>query len=117
LVGQVRGDMQAKVKANGASQTLVVTANRLRDGSVVWLAGRGDWTRRVEEAAVFAGAQVVAAALAEAEAAERRQIVVDPYAVEVVLTEAGPRPLRMRERLRVAGPSVVPPGTAMPAAE
>ena len=46
--------MQAKVKAKGAAQPLVVTANRLRDGRVVWLAEGGRWSERVAEARVFA---------------------------------------------------------------
>jgi hypothetical protein len=99
--------MQAKVKAKGAAQKLVVTANRLRDGRVVWLAQNGEWVETVREAAVFPGEQVESG-LAVAEEAERRHVVVAPYPVEVDTTPRGPVPLRMRERLRVAGPSVLP---------
>ena len=49
--------MQAKVKA-GASQSLVVTANRLRDGRVVWLAGGTVWREDVRAAEVFGGPAV-----------------------------------------------------------
>lgn len=98
--------MQATAKAVRSAQALVVTANRLTDGRVVWLAADGGWTGVLREAAVFQGEQV-GAGLAAGEAAERQQLVVAPYAVEVTATDRGPRPLRMRERLRAAGPSVL----------
>jgi sulfite reductase (NADPH) hemoprotein beta-component len=97
--------MQAKVKTKGSTQPLVVTANRLRDGRVVWLAEAGRWAETLGEAEIFAG-EAVAAGLAEAEAAEQRQVVVGPYAVEVAATAAGIMPLRARERFRADGPSV-----------
>ncbi len=99
--------MQAKVKARG-TQPLVVTANRLRDGRVVWLGGGGIWSERVGDAAIFDGAGV-AAGLSAAAQAEAEQIVVAPYEVEVTLKPGGPEPLRMRERVRVVGPSVLAP--------
>ncbi len=99
--------MQAKVRARGATQRLVVTASRLHDGSVVWQTPAGGWSGDVRAAAVI-GSDALAEALAAAEAAERRQVVVGPYAVEVAETAAGPVPLSMRERLRVSGPSVLP---------
>jgi hypothetical protein len=97
--------MQAKVKVK-KGQALVVTANRLRDGRVVWLGADGIWAEGVRAAAVFAG-ENVAEGLARAQADEARQLVVTPYEVEVAETPDGPVPLRMRERLRVAGPSVL----------
>jgi sulfite reductase (NADPH) hemoprotein beta-component len=99
--------MQAKVKAKGSAQPLLVTANRLRDGRVVWLAADGGWTEAVRDAAVFAGEQVETG-LARGQEAELHQLVVGPYAVEVTLGAAGPVPLRMRERVRLDGPSVLP---------
>ena len=97
--------MQAKVKTKGAAQPLVVTANRLRDGRVVWLADGGRWSERVAEAEVFAG-EAVEAGLALGAAAEQRQEIVGPYAAEVTLGAAGPVPLRAREKFRAAGPSI-----------
>jgi hypothetical protein len=38
--------MQATVKTKGTAQPLVVTANRLRDGRVVWLAEGGHWAEQ-----------------------------------------------------------------------
>jgi hypothetical protein len=101
--------MQAKVKA-GASQSLVVTANRLRDGRVVWLAGGTVWREDVRAAEVFGG-PAVEVGLAEGGAAETRREVVGAYAVAVTLTADGPWPLSMRERIRAEGPSI-PAGIA-----
>jgi hypothetical protein len=101
--------MQAKVKI-GAAQSLVVTANRLHDGQVVWLAAGGGWSEDARAAAVFAGG-AVAAGLAEGAAAEARQQVVGAYAVEVAAGAGGAWPLSMRERIRAAGPSI-PAGIA-----
>jgi Protein of unknown function (DUF2849) len=97
--------MQAKVKAKGSEQPLVVSANRLRDGRVVWLAEGGRWSTLVADAAVFFG-EGVEAGLALGAAAEGRQDVVGPYAVEVAVGAAGPVPLRAREKFRAGGPSV-----------
>jgi Protein of unknown function (DUF2849) len=99
--------MQAKVKAKGTAQPLVVTANRLRDGRVVWLAEGGRWAEHVAEAAVFAG-EGVESGLALGAEAERQQIVVGPYAAEVTVGAAGPVPLRAREKFRADGPSIGP---------
>ena len=96
--------MQAKVKTKGAAQPLVVTANRLRDGRVVWLADGGRWSERVAEAQVFAG-EAVEAGLALGAEAERQQAIVGPYAAEVTLGAGGPVPLRAREKFRADGPS------------
>lgn len=82
-----------------------ITANRLRDGAVVWLGTRNDWVERVEDAATYddAGAQ---AALAVAQEDERRNVVVAIYSFEVEIVNGAPRPLRTRERIRALGPSI-----------
>ncbi|MBB6251590.1 DUF2849 domain-containing protein [Nitrospirillum iridis] len=84
----------------------VVTANRLQDGAVVWLTPAGDWSIRVQDAQVQTENAPVEAALAIARASAARQEVVDPYAVDVAVEAAGPRPLKTREWIRAAGPSI-----------
>ena len=103
--------MQAKVKTKGAAQPLVITANRLGDGRVVWLAGaslgaEGQWSERVADAAIFLG-DAADAGMAVAAKAEAAQMVVGAYVVEVAATPAGPAPLRSRERFRAEGPSIL----------
>jgi hypothetical protein len=97
--------MQAKVKSKAATQKLAVTANRLRDGRVVWLAADG-WSESVGAATILEG-EGADAALARAQADEGRQIVVGPYLVEMD-DRVSPMPLRMRERVRISGPTVLP---------
>ncbi len=97
--------MQAKVKTKGSAQPLVVTANRLRDGRVVWLAAGGQWAEQVAQARVFRGEEGESG-LAEGLEAERMQLIVGPYLAEVSLGADGPVPLRARERFRAGGPSV-----------
>ena len=41
-----------------------------------------------------------------ARASAARQEVVEPYAVDVAVEAAGPRPLKTREWIRAAGPSI-----------
>ncbi len=93
--------MAAPAKIRPATAPVVVTANDLRTGRVVWL-GTAGWTGDIAAARVFAPDDA-AAALALGQAAERAQLVVGAYTVEV---SPGPVPAKFRERLRAAGPSV-----------
>jgi Protein of unknown function (DUF2849) len=111
LPGKTVKPMQVKVKAKGAAQPLVITANRLGDGRVVWLADAGRWSEAVADAAVFLG-EAVSAGMVTAVQSENAQYVVGPYEVEVAATPAGPQPLRARERYRAEGPSIPVPAAA-----
>ncbi|WP_043363250.1 DUF2849 domain-containing protein [Belnapia sp. F-4-1] len=95
--------MSTKAKARPATAPVVFTANRLRDGRVVWFGTEGLWRDSIAEIAPFAP-DAAEAGLALARQGERDQNVVGVYAVEV--DPAGPIPLKFRERLRVQGPSV-----------
>lgn len=86
--------------------TKIVTANRLRDGLVVFLSADGAWSERISDAvgaANEAGAQELMA-MAEQSAIECR--VVEPYLVEVEIAADGLMPVRYRESIRVTGPTV-----------
>ena len=98
--------MQAKVKARGEFQPFVISANRLRDGRVVWLGADGAWPEDLAQAAVLAGA-AVDAGLAAAALAEAAQHVVGAYLVEVARAPGGPVPLRAREKFRAGGPTIL----------
>ena len=80
----------------------VVSANRLADGRVVYLA-EGGWTREIAAARSAAGKAEGEALLAEAEEAVRRCEVVAPTLIE--LQPDGALPLRLRERIRDRGPT------------
>ena len=81
----------------------IVTANRLTDGRVVFREADGRWGRTLAAAALL-DAAAVAEALAAAARDVAERLVVEPYAIDVVTTAAGPQPKTMRERIRATGP-------------
>jgi sulfite reductase (NADPH) hemoprotein beta-component len=91
--------------AKAVSQQSVISANRLRDGAVVFVGPGGDWVEQIAEAVVFGGEELTAA-LDRAKQSERDNSVVEAYGVEVVVHGAIPVPARTRERMRALGPSV-----------
>ncbi len=86
----------------------IVTANRLRDGLVVYLAANGDWTERVEDSSVASEVSHGENMMEEAARAVTERIVVDPYLIEVVQKVGAIVPVRYREVIRAVGPSVRP---------
>jgi hypothetical protein len=78
-----------------------LTANRLIDGVVLYWRG-SSWVETFAEADVFAEPQTADAALAAAKDFVARNVVVNPYLFEV----KDGRPVREREIIRAAGPSV-----------
>ena len=85
----------------------VVTANRLADGVVVFLAADGAWSEWIEASRVAANAAEAAALLARGEEDERARRVVAPYLIEIERGADGRaiRAKRLRERIRAAGPT------------
>jgi hypothetical protein len=97
----------------------VLTANRLVDGIVVFLAPDGGWTETIDGAAVARSADEARALQEQGARDAARNVVVEPYLAALAEAGARPLPVRMRERVRVEGPSVladvpgyVPPGSA-----
>jgi hypothetical protein len=84
----------------------IVTANRLADGVVVFQDARGGWAEDFARAAVHADAAALQAALGEAAEAVARALIVDPYAIEVVLRNGRYAPKALREAIRASGPTV-----------
>lgn len=84
----------------------IVTANRLRDGLVVFLADDGKWSNNIAKAAVAADEDTAASLLRQAGASEADNTVVTPYLIEIEAREGAPRPVRYREWLRTRGPTV-----------
>jgi hypothetical protein len=80
----------------------VLTANRLTDGEVVYLALDGAWVESVH-AAQAVGPPEAAAVLATGQAAERDQKIVHAYLFDITPDR---RPVKMREIIRAAGPTV-----------
>jgi hypothetical protein len=90
MAKNLRGDLQ------------VASANRLADGAVVYLDDFGQWTGRLERAALARdkgeGAFLLDRAKAEAES------VVEPFLVAVTENDDGSlEPLSLREKIRASG--------------
>ena len=100
-ISAARGGRGAALKA--------VTANRLADGAVVYLADDGEWTERIDGARVADGKDATAALLADAERDSALCRVVTPYLIDVSREANGAlRPATYRERIRAFGPSIHP---------
>ena len=83
----------------------MLTANRLRDGEVVyWKAGA--WVLVLAEGEVFADPAAADAALAAAQRDVDNNSVVAPYLFDVKLEGGNIRPVKEREIIRGAGPTI-----------
>ena len=83
----------------------ILTANRLREGEVVYWRG-GQWVARLPEADIFADAAAAAGALASAQKDVEARLVVNPYLFAVKTEGGAVRPVEEREVIRAAGPTV-----------
>ncbi len=90
--------------AKKLAEQMVLSANRLADGRVIYLGAEG-WTLEFDEARVIRGAEDAADAEAEGERAVAARLVVEPYLIEVEETGEGVQPARLRERIRHTGPT------------
>jgi hypothetical protein len=94
--------LEQKIKITGP---VVVTANRVGDGAVVYRRADGEWTTKLHEAVVTAEA-VTARELVRAAVADDLR-AVGPYIAPVMVTGDGAvRPGNLRERIRLAGPTI-----------
>jgi hypothetical protein len=80
----------------------VVTANRLVDGIVVYLAADGGWTEEIGRARLAETEEDTKALEAEAARDVAARKVVAVYPMEVVLHDGVVDPLSVRERIRAA---------------
>jgi|SRR5262245_13199829 len=95
----------------------ILTANRLRDGAVVFLNFDGDWVQTPAGAVMARSPDELRGLAARGAHDAARNLVVDPYLVEMREVAGALQALRQRERLRLAGPSILDdvPGYAAPA--
>jgi uncharacterized protein DUF2849 len=85
----------------------VISANRLVDGVVVFLAASG-WVEDFAQAAVHEDEQATKAAMVIAKEDEARNVVVEPYPVVVEMRAGHYAPKAFREAIRAAGPTTRP---------
>ena len=80
----------------------VVTANRLLDGIVVYLAADGSWTEDLARARLAETEEETKALEAEAAKAVAERKVVAVYPMDVVIQDGMPVALSVREKIRAA---------------
>ena len=84
----------------------VITANRLDDGVVVFFTPQRAWGEVLGDSHLFADAATAATALANAKLDEARDIVVDPYLIDVVDRNGAIAAKHLREVIRATGPTI-----------
>jgi hypothetical protein len=94
------------IKTKNLEGAKLVTANRLRDGAVVFLTEGGEWSLAVDDGAVARDDARAAELLEIGAKAAAAQIVVAPYLIEVNADGGKIVPLTYRERIRAFGPSI-----------
>ncbi len=100
--------LQQKIKVTGP---VVVTANRVGDGAVVYRRADGLWTTDLAEALVANDAATAGALITAATADDLR--AVGPYIAPVRVARDGAlEPGNLREIIRRLGPSIALPQTA-----
>ncbi len=85
----------------------IVTAQRLRDGAVVFLGPDRQWVETPDAARPMT-ADDAAQALEWAREPSTQLHVVDAYAVPLAASEGAIVPVKIRERIRLVGPTVRP---------
>ena len=81
----------------------VVTANRLREGDVVYQTADNRWSPHHHEAELIADETLANARLAHA--AAQKLLVVGAYLADAKAGPNGPEPIHFREVFRTVGPS------------
>ena len=84
----------------------VLTANRLLDGEAVWLAADHSWAETLQAAHVAHDKADEERLAAHGKLSAARNEVVDVELIDVQIVDGAIVPLRLRERIRAAGPTV-----------
>lgn len=104
--------MSQPVKAPKAFKPVVVTANELASGAVVFRHADGHWSIDVGKAEIAETREAGDALLARALADQEACLVVDPALIEIVREGGFVRPASLRELIRATGPTVPLPADA-----
>ena len=90
------------------AQYQAVTANRLRDGEVVYFTSRGSWSESIGDAAVAATPEAAEELLQRAQKFVETRDVVEVYVFEVSRSKKTIEGMSVREAIRMRGPTVRP---------
>ena len=88
--------------------SFVLSANRLLDGHVIYLADDGTWTERIERAKRLTTDEEQKSALTFGVAAESSCEIVAADLVPLLDDRQQPTPTRLKEIIRAVGPTVRP---------
>jgi len=94
------------IKPGKLSTAKILTANDLHSGGVVFATANGDWSSFISQALLSDNADTNEKLETCGQHAVERQLVVEPFFIDVTIENSLPRPVRFREQLRVNGPSV-----------
>ncbi|MFI0844796.1 DUF2849 domain-containing protein [Mesorhizobium sp. IMUNJ 23232] len=83
----------------------VLTANRLTDGEAVWLSAARVWAETIDEAEIVNDKTAETELEQAGKASFANNEVVDLELIDIELVDGLIRPLRLRERIRAAGPT------------
>jgi hypothetical protein len=86
----------------------VLTANRLADGEAVWWSADHRWSESLAGAEIAHDADAATGLEAIGKAAYAANLVVDVNLIDVELADGVIVPLRLREKIRAAGPTIRP---------
>ena len=84
----------------------VLTANRLTDGIAVWLGANGQWLENIDNALIARHEEAADALSHAGKSAFNDNLVVDVDLIDVEEVEGDIYPVRLRERIRAAGPTI-----------
>jgi hypothetical protein len=93
--------LQQKIKITGPS---IVTANRTRDGAVIYRTAAQGWSVKLSDAAIVRTADDARVLLAESVADDIG--AVGPYIAPVEVTDQGIAPGNLREKIRNQGVTI-----------
>jgi Protein of unknown function (DUF2849) len=84
----------------------VMTANRLRDGEVVFLTRSGEWSMAIDNAVLAQEPQAVSALETRAADDARKTLVTGQYLFDAQRVDGLIKASHIRERIRAQGPTV-----------
>ena len=84
----------------------VLTANRLRDGEVVFLTRSGQWSEQIDDSALALEPEAAKALEARGEEDSRNTLVTGAYLFAAERREGHVYAVHIRERIRTLGPTV-----------
>lgn len=84
----------------------ILAANRLLDGEAVWFSTELGWVGTMAEAEIATDKVMDERFVAAGQTGKLKNEIVDPELIDVEIVDGAVRPIRLRERIRAAGPTI-----------